>query len=264
MSHRANKRKTQLSCRTECIAMQEMQRAVKKRHDEHLCMLRSNGSGRRRGTCSTDESKHGGLNKTEAQRHGEKINESRKEKSKTHFRRRLSERMQATLSQRQFPHGAPSTTSHRTLRALQLTQARAARRFVILVAGSPLSASLPVPADVDSLRFFWGGEDGAVALVVVVVLGDSEEVVAAAMEGESCRSTEEGLDAGEASQSLSLPLIVGCAVCVVGMFVCCRKGQGNNPPGYRSSRFRSSSMFPQPLCRYPSNPQLLSFAWKAK
>jgi hypothetical protein len=37
----------------------------------------------------------------------------------------------STLSQRQFPQGAPSTTSHRTFRARQDTQARAARRFVI-------------------------------------------------------------------------------------------------------------------------------------
>lgn len=36
----------------------------------------------------------------------------------------------STLSQRQFPHGLCSTTSHRTLRARHDTQARAARRLV--------------------------------------------------------------------------------------------------------------------------------------
>lgn len=39
----------------------------------------------------------------------------------------------STLSQRQFPQGAPSTTSQRTLRARQETQARAARRLVTFV-----------------------------------------------------------------------------------------------------------------------------------
>lgn len=38
--------------------------------------------------------------------------------------------MQGTLSHLQFPHGDPSTTSQRTLRARQLTQARTARRLV--------------------------------------------------------------------------------------------------------------------------------------
>jgi hypothetical protein len=42
----------------------------------------------------------------------------------------------STLSQRQFPQGAPSTTSHLTLRARHDTQARAARRFVTLCGGS--------------------------------------------------------------------------------------------------------------------------------
>lgn len=41
--------------------------------------------------------------------------------------------MQSTLSQRQFAHGYCSTTSQRTLRALQEAQARAARRLVILL-----------------------------------------------------------------------------------------------------------------------------------
>jgi hypothetical protein len=36
----------------------------------------------------------------------------------------------STLSQRQFPQGVPSITSHRTFRARQATQARAARRLV--------------------------------------------------------------------------------------------------------------------------------------
>lgn len=39
-------------------------------------------------------------------------------------------KLTSTLSQRQLPHGAPSTTSQRTLRARHDTQARAALRFV--------------------------------------------------------------------------------------------------------------------------------------
>lgn len=63
----------------------------------------------------------------------------RKKRVVTHFRRRLSWRMQSTLSQRQFPQGKCSTTSHRTLRALQEAHARGARRFVTLLALSALS-----------------------------------------------------------------------------------------------------------------------------
>ncbi|KAK1655270.1 hypothetical protein BDP81DRAFT_1625 [Colletotrichum phormii] len=55
----------------------------------------------------------------------------------TYFRRRLSWTTHSTLSHLQLPQGAPSTTSQRTLRARQLTQARAALRFVILVGGAP-------------------------------------------------------------------------------------------------------------------------------
>lgn len=55
----------------------------------------------------------------------------------THFRRRLSWTTHSTLSHLQLPQGAPSTTSQRTLRALQLTHARAALRFVILAGGAP-------------------------------------------------------------------------------------------------------------------------------
>lgn len=47
--------------------------------------------------------------------------------------------MQSTLSQRQFPQGNCSTTSHRTLRALQDAHARGARRLVTLLALSVLS-----------------------------------------------------------------------------------------------------------------------------
>lgn len=47
--------------------------------------------------------------------------------------------MQSTLSQRQFPQGNCSTTSHRTLRALQDAHARGARRLVTLLALSALS-----------------------------------------------------------------------------------------------------------------------------
>ena len=52
--------------------------------------------------------------------------------SQTYFRRRLSWTTHSTSSHLQLPHGAPSTTSQRTLRARHDTQARAARRFVIL------------------------------------------------------------------------------------------------------------------------------------
>jgi hypothetical protein len=44
--------------------------------------------------------------------------------------------MHSTLSHLQLPQGAPSTTSHRTLRALQDTQALAARLLAIF--GPPL------------------------------------------------------------------------------------------------------------------------------
>lgn len=67
----------------------------------------------------------------------------------THFRRRLSWTMQSTLSQRQFPHGNCSTTSHRTLRALQDAHARGARRLVTLLALSVLSFA----SAVDPVRF---------------------------------------------------------------------------------------------------------------
>src|SRR5437764_118199 len=42
--------------------------------------------------------------------------------------------MHSTLSHLQFPHGEPSTTSHRTLRARQDTHARAALRLATFVA----------------------------------------------------------------------------------------------------------------------------------
>lgn len=67
----------------------------------------------------------------------------RKKRVVTHFRRRLSWTMQSTLSQRQFPQGNCSTTSHRTLRALQDAHARGARRFVTLLALSFASAVEP-------------------------------------------------------------------------------------------------------------------------
>ena len=63
----------------------------------------------------------------------------------TYFRRRLSCTTHSTLSHLQLPHGAPSTTSQRTLRARHETQARAARRLVIL--GGPLGS------DCEALRF---------------------------------------------------------------------------------------------------------------
>jgi hypothetical protein len=64
----------------------------------------------------------------------------------TYFRRRLSCTTHSTLSHRQLPHGAPSTTSQRTLRARHETQARAARLLVTL--GGPLGS------DSDAVRFF--------------------------------------------------------------------------------------------------------------
>jgi hypothetical protein len=64
----------------------------------------------------------------------------------THFRRRLSWTTHSTLSHLQLPQGAPSTTSQRTLRARQLTQARAARLLVTLAGGAVESAS-------DAVRF---------------------------------------------------------------------------------------------------------------
>lgn len=63
-----------------------------------------------------------------------------------HLRRRLSCTMHSTLSQRQLPHGNCSTTSQRTLRALQEAQARAARRLVTL-------ALFPPESDLESHRF---------------------------------------------------------------------------------------------------------------
>ena len=71
----------------------------------------------------------------------------------------------STLSQRQFPQGAPSTTSHRTLRARHDTQARAARRFVIFS-----GCSESPDGEERFLLFFSGavfdvdvGDDGAAA-----------------------------------------------------------------------------------------------------
>lgn len=69
---------------------------------------------------------------------------ARKKGVVTHFRRRLSWTMHSTLSHLQFPQGKCSTTSHRTLRALQDAHARGARRFVTLLALSFVSAVEPV------------------------------------------------------------------------------------------------------------------------
>lgn len=101
----------------------------------------------------------------------------------------------STLSQRQFPQGAPSTTSHRTFRARQETHARAARRLVILAGwsdsadGDALFFMLPlflsvttVFADVDAGE---GGaadpSDASATMVVrigrVFVRGESEGMV---------------------------------------------------------------------------------------
>lgn len=68
---------------------------------------------------------------------------SAQEKVFTYFRRRLSWTIQSTLSQRQLPQGNCSTTSQRTLRALQDAHARGARRFVTLLALSLGSAVEP-------------------------------------------------------------------------------------------------------------------------
>lgn len=58
----------------------------------------------------------------------------------------------STLSQRQFPQGAPSTTSQRTLRARHDTQARAARLFVTLCGGSAPSLGAARFLDLSSDR----------------------------------------------------------------------------------------------------------------
>jgi hypothetical protein len=68
---------------------------------------------------------------------------------KTYFLRRLSWTTHSTLSHLQFPQGAPSTTSQRTLRALQDTQARAARLLVALGASAPSIAEADLFLDGD-------------------------------------------------------------------------------------------------------------------
>lgn len=71
--------------------------------------------------------------------------------------------MQSTLSQRQFPHGNCSTTSHRTLRALQDAHARGARRLVTLLALSALSFG----SAVEPVRFLaWASGEDFFALAV--------------------------------------------------------------------------------------------------
>lgn len=59
----------------------------------------------------------------------------------------------STLSHLQFPHGAPSTTSHRTLRARHDTQALAARLLVTLAG--------PEASGLEEARFFGFGGDEA-------------------------------------------------------------------------------------------------------
>lgn len=84
----------------------------------------------------------------------------------THFRRRLSWTTHSTLSHLQLPQGAPSTTSQRTLRARQDTQARAARRFVTLVE--------PLGSDCEAERFLEGvrpAESFSSGFCVAVVVG---------------------------------------------------------------------------------------------
>lgn len=56
-----------------------------------------------------------------------------RERGVTYFRRRLSWTTHSTPSQRQLPQGNCSTTSQRTLRALQDAHARGARRLVTLL-----------------------------------------------------------------------------------------------------------------------------------
>jgi fructose-bisphosphate aldolase class 1 len=95
----------------------------------------------------------------------------------------------STLSQRQFPQGAPSTTSHRTLRARHDTQARAARRFVTLCGGSePSSAdarffdlSLGRPLVEEALSAGSGDDeiDGEAAFTAESSRAASDDIVAA-------------------------------------------------------------------------------------
>lgn len=84
----------------------------------------------------------------------------------THFRRRLSWTTHSTLSQRQFPQGNCSTTSHRTLRALHDAHARGARRLVTLLALSALS----FVSAIEPVRFLAcaSGTDGDFFAFVVV------------------------------------------------------------------------------------------------
>lgn len=105
------------------------------------------------------------------------------------FLRRLSWTMHSTLSQRQFPQGAPSTTSHRTLRARHDTQARAARRFVTLCGGSEpssadarffdLSLGRPLVEEALSAGSGEGDIDGEVAFTAESSRAACDDIVAA-------------------------------------------------------------------------------------
>lgn len=113
----------------------------------------------------------------------------------------------STLSQRQFPQGAPSTTSHRTLRARHDTQARAARRFVTLCGGSEpssvdarffdLSLGRPLVEEAWSAGSGEGDTDGEVAFTAESSRAASDDIVAACEvdgEGEKEILKENGLN----------------------------------------------------------------------
>lgn len=120
---------------------------------------------------------------------------SRDDFADTHFRLRLSWTTQVTLSQRQFPQGAPSTTSHRTFLARHDTHARAARRFVILAAPAD---SVPVDS-----RFLVRAVSVVEFIAVAPVsTGDPEAGVLLEASGESAGTDPAG-EADRDSESLS-------------------------------------------------------------
>jgi hypothetical protein len=109
------------------------------------------------------------------------------------MRMNTRQKLTSTLSHLQFPQGAPSTTSQRTLRARHETQARAARRFVTLRGASSSSAAVASEA----LRFLVGFVLSAPFIFLVLLLqelllsegaGEGESAMASARAGESSRS----------------------------------------------------------------------------
>lgn len=121
-----------------------------------------------------------------------------KGRGNSHLRRRLSWTMQSTLSQRQFPHGYCSTTSQRTLRALQEAQARAARRLVTLL--------FPPASDFESARLFDGESFEDLA-----DKGASGTSFASAFVSAGCRP---GVDADPDLEWVSVSLFTMCTIVI--------------------------------------------------